>query len=272
VQAAAQVAPIVSEARTLDRFIAPAQERLWALARNLWWSWDHDSTGLLRELDPARWWQLNQNPISLLTEIPFSGIERRSREMVLHSRINYAYRRQREYLEADRTWGARHAGVLRPRPVAYFSAEFGLHESLPIYSGGLGVLAGDHIKSASDLGIPLVGIGLFYGQGYFRQRLDRSGWQREEYFPTDINHLPMEAAIGRKGEGVMVQIETRSGTIRVKVWRVKVGGERAGGSGVDLPAVRGRSAHSNPARVIAGRRGFPRAACAGHHPQRFALE
>jgi starch phosphorylase len=223
VQAAAQVAPIVSEARTLDRFIAPAQERLWALARNLWWSWDHDSTGLLRELDPARWWQLNQNPISLLAEIPFAGIERRSREMVLHSRINYAYRRQREYLEADRTWGARHAGVLRPRPVAYFSAEFGLHESLPVYSGGLGVLAGDHIKSASDLGIPLVGIGLFYGQGYFRQRLDRSGWQREEYFPTDINHLPMEPAIGLKGEAVMVQIETRSGSIRVKVWRVKVG-------------------------------------------------
>ena len=100
---------------------------------------------------------------------------------MLHGRINYAYRRQREYLDADRTWGARHAGVLRPRPVAYFSAEFGLHESIPIYSGGLGVLAGDHIKSASDLGIPLVGIGLFYGQGYFRQRLDTNGWQQEEY-------------------------------------------------------------------------------------------
>jgi putative methionine-R-sulfoxide reductase with GAF domain len=120
VQAAAQVAPVVSEARTLDRFIAPAQERLWALARNLWWSWDHDSEGLFRELDPARWWQLNQNPISLLSEIPFAGIERRAREMVLHSRINYAFRRQREYLDADRTWGARHAGVLRTHPVAYF--------------------------------------------------------------------------------------------------------------------------------------------------------
>src|SRR4029077_173240 len=163
VQAAAQVAPVVSEARTLDRFIAPAQERLWALARNLWWSWDHDSSGLFRELDPERWWQLNQNPISLLTEIPFAGIERRARELMLPSRINYAFRRQREYLEADRTWGARYAGVLRTRPVAYFSAEFGLHESMPIYSGGLGVLAGDHIKSASDLGIPLIGIGLFYG-------------------------------------------------------------------------------------------------------------
>ena len=223
VQAAAQVAPVVSEARTLDRFIAPAQERLWALARNLWWSWDHDCTSLFREIDPERWWQLNQNPISLLTEIPFAGIERRAREMVLHSRINYAYRRQREYLEADRTWGARHAGVLRTRPVAYFSAEFGLHESMPIYSGGLGVLAGDHIKSASDLGIPLIGIGLFYGQGYFRQRLDRNGWQREEYLPTDLNQLPMEPAIGPKGEAVTVKIETRSGAIRVKVWRMKVG-------------------------------------------------
>ena len=160
-EAAAQVAPVVSEARALDRFIAPAQERLWALARNLWWSWDHDSTGLFRDLDPERWRQLNHNPIALLSELPLKEIERRAAELVLHSRINYAYRRQREYLEADRTWGARHAGVLRPHPVAYFSAEFGIHESVPEYSGGLGVLAGDHVKSASDLGIPLIGVGLF---------------------------------------------------------------------------------------------------------------
>src|SRR6202043_1928878 len=133
---------------------------------------------LFRDLDPIRGRQLNQNPVSLLSEIPLDKLEQRASELVLHSRINYAYRRQQEYLDADRTWGARHAGVLRPRPVAYFSAEFGLHVSIPEYSGGLGVLAGDHIKSASDLGIPLVGIGLFYGQGYFRQRLDRSGTQQ----------------------------------------------------------------------------------------------
>src|SRR6266853_493588 len=222
-EAAAQLAPVVSEARTLDRFVAPIQERLWTLARNLWWSWDHEATSLFRELDPVRWRQLNHNPIALLAEMPLSMIERRARDLVLHGRVNYAYRRQREYLDADRTWGARHAGVLRPRPVAYFSAEFGLHESVPIYSGGLGVLAGDHIKSASDLGIPLVGIGLFYGQGYFRQRLDRNGWQQEEYLPTDVNMLPMEPAIGAKGEAVTVQIETRGGTIRAKVWRMKVG-------------------------------------------------
>jgi starch phosphorylase len=223
VDAAAQVAPVVSEARTLDRFIAPVQERLWKLARNLWWSWDHDSVGLFRELNPARWRQLNSNPISLLGEIPLAEIERRSRELLLHSRINYAYRRQREYLQADRTWGATHAGVLRPRPVGYFSAEFGLHESIPVYSGGLGVLAGDHIKSASDLDIPLVGVGLFYGQGYFRQRLDKTGWQQEEYIQTDVSQLPMEPAIGTNGVPVTVRIQTRHGSICAKVWRMKVG-------------------------------------------------
>src|SRR5579872_2265998 len=215
-EAATQVAPVVSEARTLDRFIAPLQERLWALARNLWWSWDHDSSSLFLDLDPARWNEINHNPVSLLSELPLAKLETRAAEIMLHSRVNYAYRRMLEYLEADRTWGARHAGVLRPHPVAYFSAEFGLHESLPIYSGGLGVLAGDHIKSASDLDIPLVGIGLFYGQGYFRQYLDRTGWQREEYLDTDVNQLPMESAIGKDGRPVVVAIDTRSGRIQAK--------------------------------------------------------
>ncbi len=222
-EAAGQVAPVVREARNLDRFIAPTQERLWRLARNLWWSWDHDATSLFRDLDPARWEQLNANPVALLAEIPLPKIEQRAQELVLHSRINYAYRRHREYLTADRTWGTRHAGVLRPRPVAYFSAEYGLHESIPEYSGGLGVLAGDHIKSASDLGIPLVGVGLFYGQGYFRQRLDSNNWQQEEYIATDVNQIPMELAIGTSGEPVTVQVETRSGVIQAKVWRMKVG-------------------------------------------------
>lgn len=222
-EAATQVAPVVSEARTLDRFIAPLQERLWTLARNLWWSWDHNSSSLFLDLDPARWNELNHNPVALLGEMPLAKLETRAAELMLHSRVNYAYRRMLEYLEADRTWGTRHAGVLRPHPVAYFSAEFGLHESLPVYSGGLGVLAGDHIKSASDLDIPLVGIGLFYGQGYFRQRLDLGGWQREEYLKTNVNQMAMEVAIGKDGRPVVVEIETRSGRIRAKVWRVEVG-------------------------------------------------
>jgi putative methionine-R-sulfoxide reductase with GAF domain len=102
-EAAAQVAPVVSEARTLDRFIAPVQERLWSLARNVWWSWDHDSVSLFRDLNPTRWRELNQNPISLLSEMPLGEIDRRATELALHSRINYCYRRQQEYLLADKT-------------------------------------------------------------------------------------------------------------------------------------------------------------------------
>jgi starch phosphorylase len=222
-EAAAEVAPVIGEARNVARFIAPTQERLWALARNLWWSWDHEVTSIFRELDPVRFRELNHNPISLLSEMPLAKIERRAGELMMHSRINYAYRRLQEYLRADRTWAGTHAGVLRPRPVAYFSAEFGIHESVPIYSGGLGVLAGDHIKSASDLDIPLVGIGLFYAQGYFRQRLNQEGWQLEDYLPTDVNSLPMEPAIGMNGAPVTIQIDTRRGSIRAKVWRMNVG-------------------------------------------------
>jgi starch phosphorylase len=221
--AAAQVGPTVSEARALARFIAPLQERLWSIARNIWWSWDQDSIALFRDLNPGRWTELSHNPVSLLNEMPLARIEQRAAELALHSRINYAFRRMREYMHADQTWGAIHAGILRPRPVAYFSAEFGLHESLPIYSGGLGVLAGDHIKSASDLDIPLIGIGLFYGQGYFRQWLDDQGWQQEDYLDTDTSQLPMEPAIGVNGKAVTIEIATRGKPILAKVWRLKVG-------------------------------------------------
>jgi glycogen phosphorylase len=105
-EAANQVAPVVSEARTLDRFIAPAQEKLWELARNVWWSWDNECVSLFRDLNPTRFRELNQNPIALLNEIPLAEIERRATELVLHSRINYAYRRQQEYLPCGRAAAA----------------------------------------------------------------------------------------------------------------------------------------------------------------------
>ena len=222
-EVAGQVAPVVSEARTLEQFIAPASEKLWSLARNLWWSWDSDAASLFRDLDPVRWREVKENPIQLLGEVPLRELERRAGQLVLHSRINYAYRRQQEYLQSDRTWGGTHAGVLRARPVAYFSAEFGLHESVPIYSGGLGLLSGDHVKSASDLDVPLIGIGLCYSQGYFRQRLDIGGWQQEEYLDVDLTKLPVEPALGKNGEPVTVTIETRTGSIRAKVLRLNVG-------------------------------------------------
>jgi starch phosphorylase len=220
--AGAQLASIVTEARTLGQFIAPAHQRLFALAQNLWWSWDPDTTSLFRELDPVLWRSLNNNPVALLQQIPVDRLEERATQLALHSRINYAYRRLQEYLNSTRTWGARHAGVLWARPVAYFSAEFGLHESLPIYSGGLGILAGDHIKSASDLGLPLVGVGLYYDQGYFRQRLDRNGWQCEDYLDVDSRALPIRPAMSG-GVPVHISIETRTGRIAARVWQVSVG-------------------------------------------------
>ncbi len=144
----AQLAPIVAEARTLGQFIAPAHQRLKALAQNLWWSWDEEAVSLFRDLDPLLWREVDHNPIAMLQQMSADKLEQRASQMALHSRINYTYRRLQEYLNSTKTWGLRHAGVLWARPVAYFSAEFGIHESLPIYSGGLGVLSGDHIKSA----------------------------------------------------------------------------------------------------------------------------
>ena len=221
--AGAQLASIVSQARTFGQFVTPAHNRLQLLARNLWWSWDHDTTSLFRALDPTLWRELDHNPIALLEQIPATLLEERASALVLHSRINYAYRRMQEHLTSTRTWGAAHAGVLWARPVAYFSAEFGLHESVPIYSGGLGILAGDHIKAASDLGIPLIGVGLYYDQGYFTQRFDLNGCQQEHYRDLDSSLLPIEPAKDTAGRPVMVRIDTLNGSLAARVWKLSVG-------------------------------------------------
>lgn len=223
VAAGEQLAPIVSEARALGQFVAPLHQRLHELAHNLWWSWDQETNSLFRELDPLLWRSCGHNPIVLLRRMSPDRLEERALQLALHGRINYAYRRLQEYRQSVRTWGARHAGVLGARPVAYFSAEFGLHESIPIYSGGLGVLAGDHLKSASDLGIPLVGIGLYYDQGYFKQRLDRDGWQQEEYLDVDHHTLPIQPARNARGESIVISIDTRTGSIAARVWQLAVG-------------------------------------------------
>jgi starch phosphorylase len=193
------------------------------VARNLWWSWHPEVTNLFRDLDPIRWRQLDHNPIALLAEFTPERLEMRAAELVLYSRINHAHRRLKEYLGAKQTWSTTHAGVLGAKPVAYFSAEFGLHESVPIYSGGLGVLSGDHIKSASGLGVPLVAIGLFYDQGYFKQHLDIDGYQSEEYLDTKVENVPMEPALTADGQHIVVKIDTRNGPLRAKVWLMRVG-------------------------------------------------
>ncbi|MBP88180.1 MAG: alpha-glucan phosphorylase [Planctomycetaceae bacterium] len=193
------------------------------LARNLWWSWHPEVINLFRDLDPIRWRQLDHNPIALLKEFTPERLSSRAAEMVLFSRINGSVRRLKEYLNHKPNWGATNTGVLGAKPVAYFSAEFGMHESVPIYSGGLGVLSGDHVKSASGLGVPFVAIGLFYGQGYFRQHLDDDGFQREEYQHTKVEDTPLEPARGADGKPVTIQIDTRGGQLFAKVWVVHVG-------------------------------------------------
>lgn len=198
-------------------------DKCMALARNLWWTWHPEVISVFRDLDPIRWRQLDHSPIALLREFTPERLAVRASEMVLHSRINYAYRRLKEYMANSQTWAATNAGVLGGKPVAYFSAEFGIHESIPIYSGGLGVLAGDHVKSASGLGVPLVAVGLFYDQGYFKQRLDEHGFQVEEYLDTKVENLPMEPALGANGQQITVCVETRSGNVFAKVWKMQIG-------------------------------------------------
>ena len=198
-------------------------DKLYALARNYWWCWQPEVVSVFQDLDPIRWRQLDHNPILLLDEFTPEQLENRGREAVLHSRVNYAYRRWQEYMNSKHTWGDTHAGVLGNNPVAYYSAEFGIHESLPNYSGGLGVLAGDHLKSASDLGVPLVAVGLFYQEGYFSQQIDETGWQREIYPYVHNMRLAVKPAQTASGEPVIVQVETRKGPIFAKAWQADVG-------------------------------------------------
>ncbi len=198
-------------------------EKLWKLASNYWWSWQPEVTAIFRQLDPVRWSKIAHNPVLLLKEIPPEKLEQTMREEVLHSRINWAFRRWQEYMDSDDTWGATHSGILGHRPAAYFSAEFGLHESLPIYSGGLGILAGDHLKSASDLGIPLVAVGLFYDEGYFSQRIDKDGWQQESYSEVNNDELPIHPVLDKNGKAILISVDTRSGKIFARIWLVNVG-------------------------------------------------
>jgi starch phosphorylase len=202
---------------------AKVVDKLRELARNLWWTWQPNVISLFRELDPALWRATDHNPIAFLKELPPEKLERMAAEVALHSRIDYAFRRLSEYLKNTDSWGNLHASSLRTRPVAYFSAEFGLHESLPIYSGGLGVLAGDHLKSVSDLGVPLIGIGLLYAEGYFRQSLNAEGWQEETYLDNNPDMLPIEPALDPEGKPIRVSIDTRVGVLHARVWRAEVG-------------------------------------------------
>jgi starch phosphorylase len=201
-------------------------QKLHELSQNLWWSWQPDIRAIFRELDPATWRLVYHNPVALLQRVPPEAITARVQDLEMQTRINQAHRRLQTYLRGDESWGLVHAGPLLARPVAYFSAEFGLHLSLPIYSGGLGVLAGDHLKSMSDLGTPVVGIGLLYHEGYVHQLIDENGWQQDLYEPIASAELPVAPVLAADGAQARFSVELPGRDVFLRIWRVSAGRSR----------------------------------------------
>jgi starch phosphorylase len=198
-------------------------DKLRELSKNLYWAWHPEFVRVFRDIQPDLWREVNHNPVEFLRRLAEQAVEDTYRDPRMSHRLTQALDKLRSYLEAGEVWGAWHAGPLRAFPVAYFSAEFGLHESLPIYSGGLGVLAGDHLKAASDLGIPMVAVGLAYAHGYFDQSLDSNGWQQERYFSSDQTSLPLEPIRNEYGQPVRISVRTEPYEIWIGLWRVHVG-------------------------------------------------
>ena len=198
-------------------------KKLDELSKNLYWAWHPEFVRVFQDIDPDLWRLVNHKPVEFLKRLAEEVIDRRSRDSTIISELNQAFRSLHDYLEASEVWGAWYAGPLRPRPVAYFCAEFALHESLPIYSGGLGVLAGDHLKTASDLGIPMVGIGLAYEVGYFDQSLNTEGWQQEHYYSPHDVMLPLEPVRNEHGQPIRIAVNTESYQIWVGINQVRVG-------------------------------------------------
>ena len=199
--------------RTLDR-----------LARNLAFSWLPAIRDVFRDLDPVDWDEADHNPIVLLAGLSDDRFERAAEDEAFVRRVHEAKRALEAELGTATWWDEQTLGG--DFLVAYFSMEFALDESLPVYSGGLGVLAGDHLKSASELGVPLVGVGLFYERGYFRQALDETGWQRERYPLNDPTRLPLTLEREPDGRPLLVHLELAGEPVAVRIWRADVGRTR----------------------------------------------
>lgn len=199
-------------------------KRLADLAYNYWWCWLIDQISLFEVINPDEWERCGHNPVALLEAASYERLTQLAIDPMYVKRLNELAEKFDQYMAADNTWASRVAPqISKQHPVAYFCAEFGLHESLPVYSGGLGILAGDHLKSASDLGVPLVGVGLLYRQGYFRQRLNRMGWQEDYYVDNLFDRLPLELMQTEQGQPVVVEIQVRHRVVKAQIWRVQVG-------------------------------------------------
>jgi glycogen phosphorylase len=192
------------------------------IGRNLWWVWNHEAADLFRRLDRELWEQTHHNPVKLLGLLSPQQLNEAANDQGYMAQLNRVYRSFKEHVDTA-GWFRTHHENAKDMLVAYFSAEFGLHESLPIYSGGLGVLAGDHLKSASEIDVPLVGVGLLYRQGYFQQYLSSDGWQQESYPDLDFYNLAVEPILTADKKPLTVYVDLPDNRVHIRVWRVSVG-------------------------------------------------
>lgn len=195
---------------------------LQVIAKNLWWSWNPEAIALFRRLDEDLFSATGHNPVKMLGVMDQDKLEALCEDGGFVAHLDRVADALHSYMGAS-TWFQENHGDAPDFRVAYFSAEFGLHESLPIYSGGLGVLAGDHLKSTSDLGIPLVAVGLLYQQGYFRQYLNADGWQQERYPENDFFNMVCDLQTDANGNPVKIQVEYPGRNVTAQVWKVQVG-------------------------------------------------
>lgn len=197
-------------------------EPLREIAYNIFWTWNQDSIKLFRRIDREIWEETNHNPIKLLGRVSQERLKELSSDYGFISHMNRVYLQLQVYLE-EVSWYQENYKYDSNPYIAYFSAEFGLTECLQIYSGGLGVLSGDHLKSASDLGIPLVAVGLCYAEGYFQQYLTNDGWQQERYEPTDFYNQPMMLVKNKKGAPIKIALDFPGRKVYIQVWKIQVG-------------------------------------------------
>ena len=204
--------------------LPPSLERLRELAYNLRWSWDHETIALFRRLDRDLWTEGGSNPVWMLGHISQDVLRAASEDEAFLAHLDRVCASFDAYMSPDaRTWYHRHYGVSHKPFIAYFSMEYGLTECLRNYSGGLGILSGDHLKSASDLGLPLVGIGLLYEEGYFHQYLNADGYQQQSYPLNDYANLPVQQVFAEDGQPLIVEVPIAHHTARIQVWKVQVG-------------------------------------------------
>ena len=193
------------------------------LARNIWWTWNQDAREIFSELSSRTWQNVYHNPVAVLNEISEAELRNRLLDPNYLKKVDRVLQDFDNYMKPCNTWTSQHAPDLKNKSIAYFSAEFGLHETLPIAAGGLGVLAGDHIKSASDLGLEFNGITLFYREGYFQQSINQENWQTEYYNQLNPKNLPMDPVLNKQGEPLVCNVDIASDTVYFRAWRINVG-------------------------------------------------